>query len=339
VQRARDIAIHTVAWLLYAANSVLTYPSEYLQRYGVPAIAFKQGTYYAVMAVGFYINYALLAPRLLAEKRYGWYVLGVFILIPVMLGLLLLHALFLDWYFDAGTFFIDDRLPALPYLAFQVLFFTLISTGARFTADWFRMQRLRDELRREKEQAELALLRQQLSPHFLFNTLNNIYSLAVHHPDRAPKALLMLSELMRAVLRSVDQQQSTLLEEIVQLRSYIELKRLQYPDSERIRFSIQGQKDDRPLHPMLLLPFVENAFKHGDLHSEGTRVDIDLVIDAHTLRFTVANTRSSGSKDSTSGIGLRNVRRRLSLLYPGRHMLEVSEPNGHFRVTLLLRFP
>jgi len=338
VNRTRATAIHAGLWLLYAANSVLTYPSEYLERYGVAAISFKQGTFYAVTAVGFYINYLWLAPKLLARKRYGWYAAGIVGLIPFMLGLYLLHAVFLDWWFDAGTFFIDDRIPALPYLAFQVLFFVLISTGARFTTDWFRLQRLREELKGYKESAELAMLRQQLSPHFLFNTLNNIYSLAVHRPKDAPAAILQLSALMRAMLRTIGSDAVPLEQEIAHLRSFIDLKRLQHPEKEKIRFWFSGTVNGRSVAPMLLIPFVENAFKHGDLHSPGTAVSISLSVDDDRLAFEVTNTRSSGSKDDTSGIGLENVRRRLALLYPDRHVLDIRDDGDHYRALLTVRF-
>jgi len=337
--RTREIAIHVGAWLLYAANSVLTYPSEYLERYGVDSIAIKQGTFYAVMSVAFYVNYLVLVPRFLARKGYVGFGLGVVTLIPAMLGLFVLHALFLDWWFDAGTFFIDDRIPALPYLAFQVLFFLLISTGARFTADWFRMQRLRDELQHAKRNAELGLLRQQLSPHFLFNVLNNIYSLAVHRPQDVPRAILLLSDLMRAVLRTMREDHSTLQEEISQLFGYIELKGLQYPNGKRIHLDMTGTPDDRPLRPMLLLPFVENAFKHGDLHSDHTRVAIQLLIQPALVRLTVENTPSAGSRDATSGIGLKNVLRRLELLYPDDHDLKIEETADRYVVSLTLRIP
>ncbi|MBE0645845.1 MAG: histidine kinase [Bacteroidetes bacterium] len=338
MKRTREILLHLGAWLLYAGNSVLTYPSEYLEKYGFAAIGFKQGTYYVVMSVAFYANYLLLVPRLLARRRHAWYAGSVALLLPFMLGLFLLHAVFLDWYFDAGTFFLDDRIAALPYLAFQVLFFLLISTGARFTADWFHLQRLREEMQHEKEQAELALLRQQLSPHFLFNTLNNIYSLAVHNPKDVPRAILMLADLMRAILRNMNGEQILLEQEIAQLRSFIELKRLQYPDPERIRFTVSGESDGQRIAPMLLLPFVENAFKHGDLRSPGAVVDMRLAIGDAALQFSIENRISNGSKDATSGIGLTNVRRRLELLYPDRHVLDIHEENRRYRASLMLRF-
>jgi two-component system, LytTR family, sensor kinase len=335
--RFKEILIHAGAWLLYSANSVLTYPAEYLERYGVQSIALKQGTFYAVMTVGFYINYFFVTPKLLAKKQYWGFSAAVALLIPLMLGLFLLHALFLDWYFDAGTFFIDDRIPALSTIAFQVLFFLLLSTGARFTRDWFRLQRLSAELKRERENAELALLRQQLSPHFLFNALNNIYSLVINKSEVAPRAIVVLSELMRALLRTVDDNESTLREEITQLTSYLDLKRLQYPDDNRIAFTVDGDIDERKIYPLLLLPFVENAFKHGDLHSHGTTVDIQLRVQPDQLQLIVANTPSAGRKDDTSGIGLHNVQKRLRLLYPNRHKLEISAEQHLYRIDLILK--
>lgn len=335
MKRSREIALHVGAWLLYAGNSVLTYPSEYLDRYGFGAIGMKQGTYYAVMSVAFYVNYLVLAPRLLARRRYGWYAGAVAALLPLMLGLNLLHAMFLDWYFDAGRFFLDDRLEGMSYLAFQVALLLLVSTGARFTSDWFRMQRFREDVQKERERAELAMLRQQLSPHFLFNSLNNIYSLTVNHPREAPRAVLMLADLMRGILRSLSAADVALADEIGQLRSYAELRRLQYPDG--VQFSVSGLSDGQRIAPLLLLPFVENAFKHGDLRSPGATVDIQVEVSHNVLRFVVENRRSNGSKDPTSGIGLQNVRRRLELLYPNRHSLAIDDRNGRYHASLMLR--
>ena len=337
MKRAQIISLHLFAWVFFVFNVLLTYPAQYVGQFGMLGLAVKTATFYLVMSMGFYTNYYLLTPRLLAMKRYVLFIVAVLLLQAVMVGVFLLHALFLDWYLESGTTFIDERLSVMPYLAFEVLFFLVISTGARFSADWFRFQKMQEELRKDKEQAELALLRQQLSPHFLFNTLNNIYSLTLHHPKEAPAAMLQLSELMRSVLRSIEKDEVDLENEVTQLRSFIELKRLQFPEVERINFQVPVDIHGISIHPMLLLPLAENAFKHGDLYSPGTLVSIELSLVNHWLIFRVENTPSEGSRESTSGIGLPNVRRRLELLYPGRHELNIDSTPHTFVVTLRLR--
>lgn len=339
MKRAQITFLHIFAWVFFVVNVNLVYPVQYVEQFGRLALVVKTATYYLVMSVGFYANYYLLTPRLLAMKRYVFFIIAVLLLQAVMVGAFILHALFLDWYLETGTMFVNERLSVIPYQAFEVLFFLLISTGSRFSADWFRFQKMQEELRKDKEQAELALLRQQLSPHFLFNTLNNIYSLTLHRPTEAPEAMLRLSELMRSVLRSIEKDEVDLENEVTQLRSFIELKRLQFPEAERINFKVSGDTNGISIHPMLLLPLAENAFKHGDLYSAGTSVDIQLSLRNQWLTFRVENTPSEGSRESTSGIGLPNVRRRLELLYPDRYELGIdSTPEKHV-VTLRLRLP
>lgn len=325
---------HLAGWAFFVLNVVLTYPPGFVDKFGMPGLLFKTAMFYTIFAAGFYTNYLLLAPRLLAQRRYMPYVASLLLVVGGMLGSFLLHARFFDWYFATGEMFFQERLTVIPYLTFEAFFFMAISTGVRFSTDWFRLQKMREEMRHEREQAELAMLRQQLSPHFLFNTMNNIYSLTLDSPAEAPRAMLLLSELMRTLLENIERESVELSEEIAQLRSYIELKKLQHPDPDRIRFELNGATDGLRIHPMLLLPLVENAFKHGDLHSDGTRVVIRFSVDTRTLHFRVENTPSKGARDITSGVGLRNVRRRLELLYPGTHALRVDAAQDRYVVTL-----
>ncbi len=334
MKRAKLPLLHLGAWCFFIINVLLTYPPAYVQQFGMMGLTVKTVSFYLTMAIGFYANYFVLTPVLLAGKRYVSFAFALLLLIAAMVGLFLLHALFIDWYLGTGSMFLDERRAMIPFMGFEIFFFVLISTGLRFSADWFRMQRLREELHREKVQAELALLRQQLSPHFLFNTLNNIYSLTVHRPEQAPQAMLRLSDLMRSVLRSVERDSVDVENEITQLQSYIELKRLQHSEPYRIDFLVEGDPAGLRIHPMLLLPLAENAFKHGDLHTPGAGVRLHLRIAGGTLTFIVRNAPTTGTRDTTSGIGLANVRRRLDLLYPDRHRLLIEATHELHTVTL-----
>lgn len=337
MKQIRISLYHLAGWAFFVLNVLLTYPPGFVEQFGMAGLLFKTAMFYSIMAAGFYTNYLLLAPRLLAQKKYLPYFSLLLLVVAAMVASFLLHARFFDWYFGTGDMFFQERLTVAPYLTFESFFFMAISTGVRFSTDWFRMQKMREEMRHEREQAELAMLRQQLSPHFLFNTMNNIYSLTLDTPAEAPRAMLLLSELMRTLLESIEKDSVELSDEIAQLRSYIDLKGLQHPDSERIRFEVSGPIEGLRIHPMLLLPLVENAFKHGDLHSEGTVVEIRLSVDTRTLHFRVENTPSHGARDTTSGVGLRNVRRRLELLYPGAHTLRVDSTPERFTITLEMR--
>ena len=334
---ARLILFHFLGWAFFVLNLLLTYPPGFVEQFGIPGLLFKTATFYSIMAAGFYTNYLVLTPRLLARKKYIAFASALLLVVAGMVASFILHARFFDWYFDTGNMFFQERLTVAPYLTFEAFFFMAISTGVRFSTDWFRMQKMREEMNREREQAELAMLRQQLSPHFLFNTMNNIYSLTLDSPSDAPRAMLLLSDLMRALLENIEKDRVDVAEEIAQLRSYIELKHLQHAEEHRIIFEVSGEAGDLRIHPMLLLPLVENAFKHGDLHSEGTAVHIRLLIESATLEMRVSNTPSRGARDDTSGVGLRNVRRRLELLYPDTHSLVVDHASDLYTVTLRVR--
>ncbi len=339
MRRFTATAGHLLFWLTFIANSVLTYDSTYLSRYGIASIGVKQATFYAVMSVAVYVNYLLLTPKYLAKRCYGRYASYAVILIGAMLVLFLGHALFLDWYFSSSPFFIDDRLSSLPYVAFQVFFFILISTGARISTDWVRYQRLREEMQREQGKAELALLRHQISPHFLFNALNNIYSLSLHHPARTPQAILTLSQLMRYSVRTISLETAPLKDELAHLKSYTELKKLQTGTRDVVRMSVEGDIEAVRIPPMLLIPFLENAFKHGSLRDIDEHIGIDVSVSENRLLFRVENPVTNARKDPTPGIGLVNVRRRLELLYPSAHTLDISDTGDRFIATLMLQLP
>jgi LytS/YehU family sensor histidine kinase len=184
----------------------------------------------------------------------------------------------------------------------------------------------------------------QVNPHFLFNTLNNIYSLASQKSDRAPEAVLRLAEIMRYMLYESSADTVPLSQELTHLRSFLDLQRLRLPASaaDAIVFDLPPSLAQAPcpIAPMLLFPLVENAFKHGDLSARPVVV-IDLQLpEPDMLRFTVRNPVAPPSLHlpaQPGGVGLTNLRRRLELLYPGRHTLLINEHDGQHHVELLLR--
>lgn len=205
-----------------------------------------------------------------------------------------------------------------------------------FMIKWFEAQKLRDELINQRQASELALLRSQVNPHFLFNTLNNIYSLVYRKSDDAPEAVMKLSSIMRYMLYDATTDSVPLNKEIEYLKSFIELQGLRIKHADYVSLQIQGHTDDRTIAPMLLIPFVENAFKHGSkLHQPG--IIIRLMTSPGRINFEVSNyIRKSVNDDDNqaSGIGLANIRRRLELLYPGKHDLVISKDEEMFRINL-----
>jgi two-component system, LytTR family, sensor kinase len=209
----------------------------------------------------------------------------------------------------------------------------------RFMIDWFDSQKLKDELINQRQSSELALLRSQVNPHFLFNTLNNIYSLVYKKSDEAPSAVMKLSRIMRYMLYDSNSDTVQLDKEVDYLKSFIELQELRINQSDYVEFKIEGEIENRIIAPMLLIPFVENAFKHGGKnHTPGIR--IHLFAEPGQIRFEVENYKKRNllaQKDEIGGIGLQNIKRRLELLYYNKHRLEISEDQNMFRVNLLIQ--
>ncbi|UYZ62830.1 sensor histidine kinase [Hymenobacter weizhouensis] len=225
-------------------------------------------------------------------------------------------------------------------------FIVASSSALRITGDYIRGQRNRRELERQQLLTELAMLKTQINPHFLFNTLNNIYSLTSRKSDKAPEAVLRLSEIMRYLLYESSTDMVPLSRELAHLHSFLDLQRLRLPATaqEAIRLDVEGTDPDcaYPVAPLLLLPLVENAFKHGDLSARPVAVHIRLLLAADgLLRFSVLNhvppadpTRQLPAQPG--GVGLVNLRRRLELLYPNRYSLEVHATPAQHLVTLVL---
>ncbi|QJD95269.1 histidine kinase [Mucilaginibacter robiniae] len=203
----------------------------------------------------------------------------------------------------------------------------------------------RRQLLQEREtvhlQTELNFLRSQISPHFMFNILNNLVALARKKSDELEPAIVNLSQLMRYMLYESDDNKVQLTKEIEYLKSYIKLQMLRFGNEVKVHLNVSGNPDLYTIEPMLLIPFVENAFKHGTGMIEQPLILISLNIqedENRTLQFKVVNAISTldVSKDKSSGIGLSNVQRRLAILYPGRHSLNISSQNNSFTTELTI---
>jgi two-component system, LytTR family, sensor kinase len=334
LKRKKEILIHIIFWFVYIANSIITYPQEYIKKVGFWNIALKQATAAMPFIFLFYINYSYLIPKYLSNKKYWVYGITCIFLGAVTLLLYIFHAFFLDWYLNIGNYFLNDRIQYLPYHSLQVFFYLLISTGAKFTSDWFNNQKLKEELEKERITSELAQLKYQINPHFLFNTFNNIYSLVNKKSDAAPEAILKLSEIMRYILNENNSEKVQLEKEINYLQSFIELQKLRLKNPGIVELIINGNLKSFEIAPLLLLPFVENAFKHGDISSEKALIEISINIENSCLEFITRNLMANNKTDKTQGIGLNNVKRRLVLLYPCKHILNIKQDNGIFDVYL-----
>jgi LytS/YehU family sensor histidine kinase len=194
-----------------------------------------------------------------------------------------------------------------------------------------------DEMHEEKTQAELSYLKAQINPHFLFNTLNSLYALTLEKSDGAPEAVLKLSGIMRYVVSESEQDFVALSKEIQYIKDYIDLQKLRISDNVQFSMQVEGSPDGKRIAPMLLIPFIENAFKYGVNPDEDSVIDIRFVLSDYQLHLTVLNTIAANSFDEQhkTGTGIENVQKRLNLVYPQKHKLQfATQADGMYLVDL-----
>lgn len=216
-----------------------------------------------------------------------------------------------------------------------ILVFT-VGTCISVMQQWLKTERTKKDIETEKLNTELSFLKSQVNPHFFFNTLNNIYSLAVVQSDQTAPAVMKLSSIMRYILTETQTNLVPLQNEVDFITNFIDLQLVRLTDKVQVDFNAEGDIDNKLIAPLLFIPFVENAFKYGVSTKEKTAINIHLFAKEDVVSFSVTNTIVKADKGiiETTGIGINNVKRRLELLYPGKHTLEVSEKNNQFIVHL-----
>lgn len=223
-----------------------------------------------------------------------------------------------------------------------VLFLLVLSTAIKFGVKGIRKELALRELKNKHVQTELELLKSQINPHFLFNTLNNLFALARKQKDqRTAIGITKLANMMRYMIYETDVDKIDLKKEVEQINSFIELQKLRFSkeDDVKINFKVEGELDQISVAPMLLIPFVENAFKHSVSVQQPTEIKIDLKILSDEIYFSVKNSINKNKQDleEKSNIGLNNVKRRLELIYPRVHNLEIMDSGDYFSVILKIK--
>jgi two-component system LytT family sensor kinase len=277
----------------------------------------------------FYLNFLYLIPKFLDKKKYRFYALALVVVI-IVFGLLkygvalyfktlvLMHENGKQVSF--GSYFISSALTSI--------FFLFLSTALKFSVDWFLNERIQRDLENQRLSAELAFLKSQINPHFLFNSLNSIYSLAYQKSDTTPEAILKLSEIMRYMLYESNDNKVDLAKELQYLQNYIDLQKIRFGNKAFVDFKITGEVGDQKIVPLLLIAFIENAFKHGVANDPSSPILLLINLDGTHLHFYMENKKHMLNRDNEGGIGLNNVKRRLDLLYPGKYSLTIQdEPN------------
>ncbi len=219
------------------------------------------------------------------------------------------------------------------------LIVTSITAMLRFLQEWYKQQEKSRRLAFNKLQAEHRMLRMQVNPHFLFNALNNIYYMAYKKMDETGPAILKLSDLMRFLLYETDERKIPLQKEIEYINNYIGLEELKHGDvNHKISIEIEGSTQ-REIEPLFLIPFVENAFKHGNLEDDGSFLNININTQKGDFTFKISNSfdPEDQQKDEVGGVGIENVKNRLELYYPGKYVLNIKKDANIYTVELSIQ--
>jgi two-component system LytT family sensor kinase len=310
--------------------------------------AIKFGFYVIFQATGVYFNLYFLIPRFLEKARYVQYVgfviltiicTAAFIVPGYYVSAWLSGKPFVELYgIDPGNYLYFLKINTLPSTAASMT----LAMSVKLTKNWIQTKQREQSLEKEKIEAELKFLKSQFNPHFLFNTINSIFVLIHKNPDMASDALAKFSDLLRYQLYECNEQQIALGQELTYLENFIELQKLRQ-DQDNIELTLQIEQQhsgNLTIAPFVLIPFIENAFKHVSQRKDKLNwIKMDLRLDQHQLHFAISNSISTqyGSSNEFirySGIGLKNVQRRLDLLYPGKYALTIKPDDDQFRVTL-----
>jgi len=312
----------------------------------------------------FYINYLILVPKLFFQKsKYRYYLSSLALIICFYFVSGLTNKVFFDDLPERGPSDQYRKPPdnrrslmpprvgdirRIPYgnahlmgYTSSAIFLIILSLGIRVLERQSEIEKIQEEMEKEKLNAELALLKNQISPHFFFNTLNNIYSLIGINPEDAQKAVLKLSKLMRYLLYESEPGKTSLGREIDFMNNYIDLMKLRMTEKIDLKVSFPDKYDDINIPPLLFVPFIENAFKHGISNREKSFIDISMRTGLNNISFRCVNSlfvRKEDHEQSHSGIGLENVSKRLKLLFPDRHNLKINRTDNAFEVMLFINF-
>jgi two-component system LytT family sensor kinase len=340
--------VHIFCWLIFAFGVLYYHPSTWDTP--VPTTFWiKQIILLAILSSVFYLNFYVLIPKLLIRKKVSVYIAFVVVLLALvyLLNALIKSSLnltdlifahqdheFLRTDRHRGRF--DTFVPGITLLMIG------LGVTVSFIQKWQQELNLRQQLEQEKVTTELTLLKAQINPHFFFNTLNNIYSYTLSDGNLARTAIMNLSKMMRYVLYDSSNGQTSLSKEVAFIRDYIELMRLRVSPKTKISFIVANNLRDYKIAPMLFLPFVENAFKHGISSIAEGYIIVSITQNPTGIELIVTNTvyeSKRANEEKSNGIGLSNTARRLELLYPGKNNLNtgmISETEYQAKLTFFL---
>ncbi|NRD20125.1 histidine kinase [Winogradskyella eckloniae] len=332
----KEAIIHIVVWICI---SIFPLSSAYMDLGEIPTEMYIR---LALRPILFYVNYLVFVPYLLLKRKLLFYIITsiVFLILYIYVSEELITNTIAEEFrkmpkppkMPTGPFGIRHAIPVVFSLSIFLLggIFSLV-------VDFYKRDRESKELENEQKEIKLQFLRNQLNPHFLFNSLNSIYALVRSKSDNAPEAVITLSELMRYMLYEAGDEQVALEKEINYIKNYIALQRLRLKNTEAVKLNIKGETRHLKVYPLLLISFIENAFKYGTDYKGNTQIDIKIIVENNKLHLNVENIIGIYKRDDkNSGVGLENIQNQLNHLYHNNHHLVIDETKTHFKIELTI---
>jgi len=334
------IISHSIFWI------VIYYFYAYFLGYGSSNIEYVNLFSGFLMPVTVLISYFLiyyLIPKYLLTKKYKYFILYTiytFIISVYIIILSILYGLiYSEGYKEIDT---EPLTKTLPFIVLGVYFVVLIVVSLSLIMHNYNSIIKNESLNSkilnaqlELKEQELKFLKMQIHPHFLFNSLNTIYGFALKKGDEAPEMILKLSNLLDYILYQIEKPSVLLQDEVNHLLDYVSLEKMRFHDTLEVKIEREIENENSQIAPMILIPFVENAFKHGAIVKGKLKVNILLKTKENKLFFKIINTSIKGN-NSEKGIGLENIEKRLEMLYPNVHQIEIEQRENSFKVQLVI---
>lgn len=327
-----EISIFIYLWVIY-----LFFPMLFDLERGEFSISLGKVTFTAYYIILASLNNFYLIPRYVSNGRYLTY-LGV--ILTTLAGFSIFDETVIEYLlnYERGLS-LSTRGAAYSFIRMG----TIVILFGSFKLFWDYQNKLRkiSSLEKERIESELKFLKSQINPHVMFNNLNSIYYYALENSEKVPTMILKLSEIMRYMIYEANERLVSLEKELEYIRNFIELQKIRLEERGTIAFSVDGDPGNYQIAPLLLISFIENSFKHSmETRSDDIWIEIEITISDDQLHFSARNNwsepQSPGDRPSSSGIGLQNVKKRLQLIYPGQHTLEIKKSEELFDVSLTL---
>lgn len=339
LKQCNSIGRHLLFWLVYILYIIVINGWNHRDAWHFILPEPDQLTDILLAMLAVYINLYFLVPVFYLRQKYMQYIMYLLLLV-LLGGLSERFFCWWIWFPIARMHHPDNTLPTGFWLTIRIIkdtidIFAIVSATMfiKLLRNANQQEKKLREIEKEKFTAEMSLLKAQINPHFFFNTLNNLYALTLVASKESPNVVLKLSNLMRYMLYEASAGKVMLRNELTHLQNYIQIEQMRFTDRLDLSFQYSGDINGKWIVPLLLLPFIENAFKHGIENNSGW-VTIDLKVIGNQLCLKVENSFDKPSKPKIGGLGLANVKRRLHLVYPGDHELQMEQDDGVYKVDL-----